>query len=286
MGLFWRKVQLSLFILWRRFLGFQGKTIVITGASDGIGAELARQLAADKPNLVLAARRMDALEVVAGQCRAAGAQVLTQRCDVGVQGDCIALIEAAVKQFGAMDVLVNNAGISMHAKFADITDTKVFEDLMRVNLMGAVWLTHAALPHLKQSRGLIVGVSSLAGLVGVPERTTYCATKHAMTGFFDALRVELQPQGVDVTMIYPGVVATEIRRNGWNAQGETAGVSGLEEKGAMTAAECARQIVSAMQSRKREVVMTAKGKIGLWLKLIAPGMVDNLARAALAKDAK
>jgi short-subunit dehydrogenase len=267
-------------------LGFQGKTIVITGASDGIGAELARQLAADKPNLVLAARRIDALQAVANQCRAAGAQVLAQRCDVGVQGDCIALIEAAVKQFGAMDVLVNNAGISMHAKFADITDTKVFEDLMRVNLMGAVWLTHAALPHLKQSRGLIVGVSSLAGLVGVPERTTYCATKHAMTGFFDALRVELQPQGVDVTMIYPGVVATEIRRNGWNAQGETAGVSGLEEKGAMTAAECARQIVSAMQSRKREVVMTAKGKIGLWLKLIAPGMVDNLARAALAKDAK
>lgn len=267
-------------------MGFQGKTIVITGASDGIGAELARQVAATGPQLVLAARRPDALNTVAAQCRQLGAKVLVQPCDVGVQADCAALIEAAVKQFGGVDVLVNNAGISMHAKFADIADTTVFEDLMRVNLMGAVWLTRAALPHLKQSRGLIVGVSSLAGLVGVPERTTYCATKHAMTGFFDALRIELKPQGVDVTMIYPGVVATEIRRNGWNAQGKTAGVSGLEEKGAMTVTECARQIVVAMGSRKREVVMTAKGKIGLWLKLIAPGVVDNIARAALAKETK
>jgi short-subunit dehydrogenase len=267
-------------------LGFQGKTVVITGASDGIGAELARQLAVDRPNLVLAARRSDALEAVAAQCRSAGARTLALRCDIGVQADCIALVEAAVKEFGTVDVLVNNAGISMHARFSDILDTQMFEDLMRVNLMGAVWLTHAALPHLQQSRGLIVGVSSLAGLVGVPERTTYCATKHAMTGFFEALRVELQPQGVDVTMIYPGVVATEIRRNGWNAQGKTAGVSGLEEKGAMSVAECARQIVVAMQGRKRQVVMTAKGKIGLWLKLIAPGMVDKLARAALAKEAK
>jgi short-subunit dehydrogenase len=265
-------------------LSFQGKTIVVTGASDGIGAELARQLAAHKPKLVLAARRLDALEAVAAQCRQQGAQVLAQRCDVGVKDDCLALIAAAFKTFGDIDCLVNNAGISMHAKFEAIPDTKVFEDLMRVNLMGAVWLTHAALPHLKQSRGLIVGVSSLAGLVGVPERTTYCATKHAMTGFFDALRVELQPQGVDVTMIYPGVVATEIRRNGWNAQGQKAGVSGLQEQSAMTVQECARQIVAAMAARKRAVVMTAKGKIGLWLKLIAPGVVDNLARAALAKN--
>jgi short-subunit dehydrogenase len=265
-------------------LSFQGKTIVITGASDGIGAELARQLAIDKPNLVLAARRKEALEAVAAQCRQSGAQVLAQVCDVGVQADCIALIHAAAQTFGGIDYLVNNAGISMHARFEAIADIKVFEDLMRVNLMGAVWLSHAALPHLKKSRGLIVGVSSLAGLVGVPERTTYCATKHAMTGFFEALRVELQPQGVDVTMIYPGVVATEIRRNGWNAQGQRAGVSGLEEKGAMTVQECARQIVAAMSARKRQVIMTGKGKIGLWLKLIAPGVVDNLARAALAKN--
>lgn len=264
-------------------MGFQDKVIVITGASDGIGAELARQLAASKSKLVLAARRQDALGDVAAQCRAAGAQVLAQRCDVGVQAECDALIQAALQQFGGVDCLVNNAGVSMHAKFEDIADCKVFEDLMRINLMGAIWLTHAALPHLKKSRGLIVGVGSLAGLVGVPERTTYCATKHAMTGFFDALRVELQPQGVDVTMIYPGVVATEIRRNGWNAQGTRAGVSGLEEAGAMSVQECARQIIAAMSARKRQLIMTPKGKIGMWLKLLAPQMVDNMARAALAK---
>jgi short-subunit dehydrogenase len=265
-------------------LSFQGKTIVITGASDGIGAELARQLAVHKPNLVLAARRLEVLNSVAAQCTSAGAQVLALRCDVGVQADCNALIDAAAVQFGGVDMLVNNAGVSMHAKFSEIADTKVFEDLMRINLMGAVWLTHRALPHIRKSRGLIVGVSSLAGLVGVPERTTYCATKHAMTGFFDALRVELAPEGVDVTMIYPGVVATEIRRNGWNASGQKAGVSGLEERGAMTVQDCAAQIVQAMRTRKRKVVMTAKGKVGLWLNLIAPKIVDNIARAALAKQ--
>ncbi len=263
---------------------FANKVIVITGASDGIGAELARQLAHDKPKLVLAARRREALEEVARACEARGAQTLIVPTDVGIESDCRALIAKAAEHFGAIDVLVNNAGVSMHARFAEITDTSVYESLMRINLMGSVWPTHAALNHLKASQGLVVAVSSLAGIVGVPARTTYCATKFAQTGFFEALRVELQPQGVDVCIVYPGVVATEIRRNGWNAQGKTAGVSGLSEDKAMSVEQCAGLIVSAMHARKREVVMSVKGKLGRWLKLIAPGVVDNLARKALAKQ--
>ncbi len=269
---------------WRRLLTYQGKTLIITGASDGIGAELARQVAADKPNLVLAARREDALQRVAKDCRAKGAQVHVLRCDVGVERECRALIASTVERYGGVDVLVNNAGISMHANFDEITDCSVYEKLMRINLMGAVWCTHAALPHLKASRGLVVGVSSLAGLIGVPGRTTYCASKHAMTGFFDALRTETAPLGVDVLMIYPGVVNTEIRRNGWNAKGERAGVSGLKEAGAMRVEDCAAQMLAAMRGRKREVVMTAKGRFGRFLRLLAPGMVDNMARAAVAKE--
>lgn len=262
---------------------FTDKVIIITGASDGIGAELARQLASERPQLVLAARRREALQAVADECERRGATVLVVPTDVSVEAECRALIAAAVARFGRIDALVNNAGVSMHAEFADISDTGVYEKLMRINLMGSVWPTHAALQHLKQSKGLVVAVASLAGLVGVPGRTTYCATKFAQTGFFEALRTELQPQGVDVTIIYPGVVATEIRRNGWNARGETAGSSGLSEDRAMSVEECAGLIVAAMRSRKRDEVMSLKGKLGRWLKLIAPGKVDAMARAALAK---
>ena len=265
-------------------MSFTDKVVVITGASDGIGAELARQLSVDKPKLVLAARRRDALEAVARQCEAVGATTFCVVTDVSVEADCRTLIAATVKKFGQIDALVNNAGVSMHANFDEITDTAVYENLMRINLMGSIWPTHAALPYLKSSKGLIVAVASLAGLLGVPGRTTYCATKFAQTGFFEALRVELQPEGVDVCIVYPGVVATEIRRNGWNAKGETAGRSGLSETNAMSIEECAGLIVSAMRSRKREEVMSAKGKLGRWMKLIAPAKVDAMARAALTKD--
>ena len=264
-------------------MSFTNQTIVITGASDGIGAELARQLAREKPKLVLAARRREALQAVASQCEALGATTLIVPTDVSIEADCRALIAAAVAKFGRIDALVNNAGVSMHANFDEISDTAVYENLMRINLMGSVWPTHAALPHLKASKGLIVAVASLAGLVGVPGRTTYCATKFAQTGFFEALRTELQPQGVDVTIVYPGVVATEIRRNGWNASGERAGTSGLSEEKAMSVEECAGLIVAAMRSRKRDEVMSLKGKLGRWLKLIAPARVDAMARAALNK---
>jgi short-subunit dehydrogenase len=149
-----------------------------------------------------------------------------------------------------------------------------------------VWCTHAALPHLKQSRGSIVAVSSLAGLVGVPGRTAYSATKFAMTGFFEALRTELKPAGVSVTLAYPGVVATQIRVRGYNARGEPAGKSGLKEDGAMTVEECARLIVDGLNRRAREVVMTPKGKIGRFMKLLAPGAVENIALAALKDEVR
>jgi len=260
------------------------KVIVITGASDGIGAEMARQWAAhDKSEvaLVLAARSVDKLEAVASECRALGAQVLVQRCDVGVQADCNALIDAAAKAFGRIDTLINNAGMSAHANFEDVTDLGWYETLMRINHWGSVWCTHAALPHLKASRGRLVAVASLAGLVGVPGRTAYSGTKFAMTGFFEALRVELLGSGVSVTIAYPGVVATDIRYRGFNAKGEAAGVSGLDERGAMSVEECARLIVDGTEARKRDIVMSAKGKLGRWIKLIAPAMVDRMALKAL-----
>ncbi|HUR90826.1 MAG TPA: SDR family oxidoreductase [Ramlibacter sp.] len=267
------------------------KVFVITGASDGIGAEIARQLArahGAEAALVLAARNQAKLEAVAQECRASGAKAGCVMTDVAQEGQCRALVDKTMQLYGRIDALINNAGMSAHALFSDVRaqDLHWYEDLMRVNFWGAVWCTHAALPHLKQSRGSIVAVSSLAGLLGVPGRNAYSATKFAVTGFFEALRAELKPAGVGVTVAYPGVVATETRRRGYNAKGEAAGKSGLKEDDAMSVEECARLIVAGMNGRKREVVMTARGKIGRFMKLLAPGVVENMALAALADEVK
>lgn len=265
------------------------KVIIITGSSDGIGAEIARQLAHSHRGgvaLVLAARNAAMLEQVAAQCAAAGAQTLVVPTDVSQQVQCVALVAACVARFGRVDALINNAGRSAHALFEEVADLAWYEELMKINLWGSVWCTHAALPYLKQSRGSIVAVSSLAGLVGVPGRTAYGATKFAMSGFFEALRAELKAAGVSVTIAYPGVVATQIRYRGYNAAGGALGSSSLKEDKAMTVEECARLIVDGMQARRREVVMSAKGKLGRWMKLIVPGLVERMALAALKDDVK
>jgi short-subunit dehydrogenase len=261
---------------------FTHKTIIVTGASEGIGKALALALAKDKAHLVLAARRIEPLQAVADACVALGAKAIAVRCDVANRNDCTALIDTAQQHFGGIDVLVNNAGVSMHGWFEDISDTVVYEKLFQINVMGAIHCTHAALPALKASRGLIVGVSSLAGKTGVPARTTYCMSKFAMNGFFEALRIELADDGVAVCMVQPGVVATEIRRNGWNAHGERAGSAGLSEEKAMGLDECTTLIVAAMRSRQRELIMGTKSKIGLWLKPFLPSLIDNMARRALS----
>ncbi len=264
-------------------MDFADKVIVITGASDGIGAELARQLAPERPRLVLAARGAERLERVRTACQALGAQTIAIVTDVSVENDCCALAEAALAAFGGIDVLIANAGVSMHARFEEIEDFSTYERLFRINAMGTIWCVRHAYPSLKRSRGLIVGVSSLAGKTGVPARTTYCTSKFAQAGFLESLRIEAADHGIGVMVAFPGVVATEIRRRGWNARGEPAGISGLDERGAMPVEVCAREIVEGMRQRRREVVMTAQARVGLWLKLVAPGFVDNMARAALSR---
>jgi len=267
------------------------QVITITGASDGIGAEIACQLARQHRQdlcLVLAARNVQALEAVAVQCQSWGAITLVVPTDVTVPAQCQNLVATTVAQFGQLDTLINNAGVSAQALFADVKteDLGWYEELMRINLWGSVWCTHAALPHLKATQGRLVAVSSLAGLVGVPGRTAYSASKFAMTGFFEALRAELRATGVSVTTAYPGVVATQIRYRGLNAQGLPAGSSGLKEDKAMRVEDCAQLIVQGMNRREREVVMSAQGKIGRFLKLLAPGLVEKMAMAALKDEVK
>ncbi|HEX8274332.1 MAG TPA: SDR family oxidoreductase [Longimicrobiaceae bacterium] len=262
---------------------FRDNVVVVTGASAGIGAELARQLADGGARLALAARDAARLEEVAAECRARGGRALVVPTDVGEEAQCRALVERTVAEYGRLDTLVNNAGIGMWARFDEITDLSIFERVMRVNYLGSVYCTHHALPHLKRARGRIVGVSSLTGKTGVPTRSAYAASKHAMAGLFDSLRIELDGSGVSVTMIYPGFVATEIRERAFGPDGRPlgAGNSPVREREVMTVEECARQIVEATAARRREVVMTARAKVGMWLKLVAPGAVDRIAKRAI-----
>ena len=260
---------------------YTGKTIVLTGASQGIGRALALALAEQRPRLVLAARERAALEVVEGECRAKGAEVLVVPTDVADEAQCRSLVEQAVARFKVLDVLVNNAGIGMIARFDALPDLSVYERLMKVNYLGCVYPTYHALPHLQASRGQIVVMASLAGLTGVPTRTGYAASKHAVIGFFDSLRVELRGSGVGVTVVCPYFVKSEIHRRALGSDGKALGTTPMKEDRLMTAEECARLTVVAMEKRRRMLVMTAKGKLGRLLKLVAPGLVDRIAERAV-----
>jgi short-subunit dehydrogenase len=262
---------------------YAGRVVVVTGASQGIGRALCLELAARRPRLVLAARDATALEAVAAECRARGAEALVVPTDVSDEAACRALVERAVERHGALDVLVNNAGMGMLARFDDVTDLSLYERLMRVNYLGSVYPTFYALPHLKRSRGQVVAVSSLAGLNGVPLRTAYAATKHAQMGFFDSLRIELRDAGVSVTVIAPYFVQSEIRKRSPGPDGRTVEASPVKEAEIMSAQECARLVVRAMERRKRMLVMTWKGRLGRWVKLVAPGLVDRIAARAVRR---
>lgn len=255
--------------------------VVITGASKGIGAELARQLAAKGAMLALAARDREALERVAAECVALGARVEVVVTDVAKEEDCRRLMERTVAAFGRIDTLVDNAGATMWARFEDIEDMSILARIMQVNYMGAVHCTHCALPHLKASRGRLVGIASLTALVGVPTRSGYAASKHAMRGFFDSLRIELAGSGVTVTMVYPGFVSTGIRENATGPDGRPIAVSPVKEGEVMGVEECARLTLEAIAARRRELVMTLRGRLGQFLKVVAPGLVDRIARRAI-----
>jgi NAD(P)-dependent dehydrogenase (short-subunit alcohol dehydrogenase family) len=262
---------------------YAGKVVVVTGASSGIGKALCLALAPQRPRLVLAARDERALAAVAAAASEKGAATLVVPADVTSPEACRALVARTVEEWGALDVLVNNAGIGMIARFDELEDLSVYERIMRVNYLGCVYLTHAALPHLKKSRGQIVVVASVAGLTGVPSRTGYAASKHAVVGFFDSLRIELADAGVSVTVVAPDFVVSDIHNRAIGPDGRPLGRSPLQESKIMTAEECARLMVRAMEKRRRLLVTSFRGRIGRFVRLVAPGVIDWVARRAVAR---
>jgi len=260
---------------------FTDQVIVVTGASEGIGRALCLALADEKAKLVLAARNEVRLEELKKEVESKGGQAVVVPTDVTDEAACRRLVERAVAQWGGLNVLVNNAGVTMWTRFEEITDLSIFERLMRINYLGGVYCTHYALPHLKRTGGLVVAVASVAGLTGVPTRTGYAASKHALFGFFDSLRVELAGTGVDVTMIAPDFVLSEIHRRALGADGRPLGKSPLQEAEIMTAEACAAQIVRAMGKRDRLLITSLRGKLGRWIRMFSPALVDRIAGKAI-----
>jgi short-subunit dehydrogenase len=262
---------------------FQGRSIVVTGASQGIGRAVALRLAGMGARLTLAARDETALTRAAADCWAAGGEALAAVTDVTLPADCERLMQRAVAAWGGIDALVNNAGASMLVRFDEVTDLGLFERLMRVNYLGYVHCTHYALPELKRSRGRLVAVSSLAGLTGVPLHTGYAATKHAIFGFFDTLRIELAGSGVTVTVVAPDYVVSEIHRRAAGADGKPLGRSSLQEAHIMSTERCAAEIVDAMRRRERQRLLSLRGRLGRVVRVFAPGLIDRIAAAAVRR---
>jgi NAD(P)-dependent dehydrogenase (short-subunit alcohol dehydrogenase family) len=255
--------------------------VVITGASRGIGREMALQLAGQGARLALSARDEAALEELAEQCRSRGGQAVAVAADVTNEAQCASLIARTVERYGQIDTLINNAGISMWALFEEVTDLSIFERILKVNYLGSVFCTWHALPHLRKTKGRLVVVSSLTGKTGVPTRSGYAASKHALHGFFDTLRIELAGSGVTVTLACPDFVATGIRERALGPDGKPLGVSPVQESRVMTVETCSRLILEGAARRKRELILSGRGKLGLWLKLVSPSLIDRIARKAI-----
>ncbi|MBW1898015.1 MAG: SDR family oxidoreductase [Deltaproteobacteria bacterium] len=260
---------------------FTDKVVVVTGASEGIGRALCLLLAERKSKIVIAARNEERLNQLKKEIEAAGGRALSVPTDVTDENACKNLIETAVAEFGQIDYLVNNAGRTMWTMFEDIQDTSIFEQLIKLNYLGCVYSTYYALPYLKKTKGLIAVVSSVAGLTGVPSRTAYSASKHALFGFFDSLRIELKDTGVAVTMVAPDFVLSEMHKRAFAGSGNALGESPLQESKIMTAEKCASLILAAMEKRDRLLITSLRGKLGRWMKLIAPSVVDKMAAKAI-----
>lgn len=261
----------------------QGKVVIVTGASSGIGKALALRLAAGGNKVVMGARNAQALTDLATQIRSNGGEVLGVTTDVSRKEDCEQLIQAAVKQYGGIDVLINNAGVSMRALFGK-TDFSVLEHLMQVNFWGAVYCSHYALPYLLDRQGSLVGISSIAGFKGLPGRAGYSASKFALQGFLEVVRTENLKRNLHVLTVCPGFTASNIRNTALSADGSIQGESPRKESEMMTADEAARQIIRAIEKRKRDLVMTTQGKLTVWVSKLLPSLSDRLVYKHMAKE--
>ena len=262
---------------------FKDKVVIVTGGTDGIGKALVEELIKDGARISTCGRNHDKLYQLQTQFPSADLQTMV--ADVSSENDCRRLIELTNKVYGGIDVLINNAGISMRAELKDAS-MEVIKKVMEINFFGAVYCTKYALPFLIEKQGTVVGVSSIAGYRGLPGRSGYSASKHALQGWMEAVRTELLESGVNVMWVCPGFTTSNIRNAALNKEGEAQGESPMDESKMMTAEECARHILNAIRKKRRSLVMTFTGKETVFMQKFFPGLADKFVRKFYFKEGK
>lgn len=262
---------------------FKDKVIIVTGASSGIGLASARVFGSLGATVVMAARSYEKMLTLAPSV-ADSEHVMCVRCDVSVETDCRDMVAAVVERFGRIDVLVNNAGLSMRAMFKDL-DLCVLRRLMDVNFWGTVNCTKYALPYLLKSRGQLVGVVSIAGYSALPARTGYSASKYAIRGFLDTVRIEHLKDGLNVLIFAPGYTASNVRKAALTADGSCQGETPLNESKLMSAEKCAQYLAKALVRRKSQVILTPLGRLTVLAHRVFPGFTDRCTYRFVSREA-
>lgn len=253
---------------------FQHQVVIVTGGTSGIGEALVRRLLSEGARVATCGRNREKLEAL--EASLGNDCLMTFEADVSIQDDCKAFVEQTIQQFGRIDVLVNNAGMSMRALFDELKDLKVLRDLMDVNFWGCVYCTWYAMEELKKSGGTVVGISSIAGYRGLPGRAGYSASKYAMQGFLEVLRTENLHTGVHVMWVCPGFTASNIRNTALDKEGKAQAETPLDESKLMSAEAVADETIKAILSKKRTRVMTFQGNLTVWMNKLFPGLTDKL----------
>ena len=252
---------------------FKDKVVIVTGASSGIGKAIAFEFAKHGSKVVLAARSDEKLTCLVDELNQAGCNAFAVVTDVSIESDCKRLIEQTIEKYGTIHILINNAGISMRALFTDV-DLAVLHRLMDVNFWGTVYCTKYALPYILVNKGSLVGVSSVAGFHGLPARTGYSASKFAIHGFLETIRIENLRRGLHVMIIAPGFTASDIRKRALIFDGSEQGESPRSEENLKTPEYVARWVLKGIRKKKRNKLITLDGKLTALFQRILPAVVD------------
>lgn len=260
------------------------KVVIITGGSSGIGKALAQVFGSQGSRILITGRNADDLSAAVAELKQQGIAIHGFVADVSREEDNRKMAEEAIRVYGRIDILINNAGITMRALFEDV-DLDVVRKVMDINFYGVLYATKHCLPEITRNKGSVIGISSIAGYRGLPARTGYSASKFALNGFLEVLRTEMLKKDVHVLTACPGFTASNIRKRSLTKDGQAQGDSPRDEEKMMTAEECARHIYKATVRRKKILILTAQGKFTVFFNKWFPGLTDRLVYNVMAKEA-
>ncbi|MDF9796062.1 short-subunit dehydrogenase [Catalinimonas alkaloidigena] len=254
---------------------FKDKVAIVTGSSMGIGKATAKLLGEQGAKVVLNGRTAERLEQTAANMKSIGLDVLAVQADMSKVDDCKKLIDETIKYYGRLDILINNAGMSSRGYFEEL-DPKVFQDMMNINFLGCVFPTRFAIPHLKESKGSVVFISSVAGIRGLPETIMYCASKMALTSIAESLKVELAEYHIHVGIVYVGITQNDEGKKVIGKDGKLVLLESREDRKAQNPEDVAKSIVKNIKKRKFKSILTLLGKVNFFANILIPRIVDRI----------